>query len=105
VCLSSTRCATLIPVKYFDCDDAKNAKVRKERGIGFEDIVFHIERGDLLDIRTPAVTRARTFWLSGARTTSTSCRSRLRPLLRRAGYGEVSPQRFARRRTTSTPSS
>ena len=37
-------------VKYFDWDDAKNAKLRSERGIGFEDIVFHIERGDLLDI-------------------------------------------------------
>ena len=23
---------------------------QKERGIGFEDVVFHIERGDLLDI-------------------------------------------------------
>jgi uncharacterized DUF497 family protein len=37
-------------VKYFDWDDAKNAKLRGERGIGFEDVVFHIERGDLLDI-------------------------------------------------------
>ena len=37
-------------MKYFDWDDAKNAKLRAERGIGFEDIVFHIERGDLLDI-------------------------------------------------------
>lgn len=37
-------------MKYFDWDDAKNAKLRKERDIGFEDIVFHIERGDLLDI-------------------------------------------------------
>jgi uncharacterized DUF497 family protein len=37
-------------VKYFAWDDAKNAKLRTERGIGFEDIVFHIERGDLLDI-------------------------------------------------------
>jgi uncharacterized DUF497 family protein len=37
-------------VKYFDWDDAKNARLRKERGIGFEDVVFHIERGDLLDI-------------------------------------------------------
>jgi uncharacterized DUF497 family protein len=39
-----------IAVKFFDWDDAKNAKLRSERGIGFEDIVFHIERGDLLDI-------------------------------------------------------
>ena len=37
-------------VKFFDWDDAKNAKLRTERGIGFEEIVFHIERGDLLDI-------------------------------------------------------
>ena len=37
-------------MKYFAWDDAKNAKLRKVRGIGFEDIVFHIERGDLLDI-------------------------------------------------------
>jgi predicted DNA binding CopG/RHH family protein len=39
-----------IPVKYFDWDDAKNAKLRAERGIGFEEIVFHIERGGLLDV-------------------------------------------------------
>ncbi len=37
-------------MKYFDWDDAKNAKLRAERGIGFEDVVFHIERGDLHDI-------------------------------------------------------
>ena len=37
-------------MKYFAWDDAKNAKLRKERGIGFEDVVFHIERDDLLDI-------------------------------------------------------
>jgi uncharacterized DUF497 family protein len=36
-------------VRYFDWDDAKNAKLRAERGIGFEDVVFHIG-GDLLDI-------------------------------------------------------
>jgi len=37
-------------MKYFAWDDDKNAKLRAERGIGFEDVVFHIERGDLLDI-------------------------------------------------------
>ncbi len=37
-------------MKYFAWDDAKNTKLRKERGIGFEDVIFHIERGDLLDI-------------------------------------------------------
>src|SRR5262249_16602550 len=50
VCLSSTRCATLMAVKYFAWDDAKNAKLKADRGIGFEDVVFHIERSDLLDI-------------------------------------------------------
>ena len=44
-----TRCATLVAVKYFAWDDAKNAKLRADRGIGFQDIVF-LERGDLLDI-------------------------------------------------------
>ena len=37
-------------MKLFGWDDAKNAKLRAEHGIGFEDIAFHIERGDLLDI-------------------------------------------------------
>ena len=37
-------------MKYFDWDNAKNAKLRTERGIGFEEIVFHIERGDVLDV-------------------------------------------------------
>jgi hypothetical protein len=37
-------------VQYFAWDDAKNAKLRAERGIGFEDVVFHIEPGDLLDV-------------------------------------------------------
>jgi len=37
-------------VKYFTWDDAKNAKLKVERGIGFEEIVFLIERGQLLDI-------------------------------------------------------
>ena len=37
-------------MKYFAWDEAKNAKLRADRGIGFEDMVFHIERGDLLDI-------------------------------------------------------
>ncbi len=37
-------------MKFFAWNDAKNAKLRADRGIGFEDIVFHIERGDLLEI-------------------------------------------------------
>jgi uncharacterized DUF497 family protein len=39
-------------VKYFAWDDEKNAKLKAERAIGFEDIVFHIERGDVLDTLT-----------------------------------------------------
>ena len=36
-------------MKYFAWDDAKNEKLKNERGIGFEEIVFHIARGDVLD--------------------------------------------------------
>jgi len=50
VCLIGTHSAILDAVKYFAWDDAKNAKLKADRGIGFEDVVFHIERGDLLDI-------------------------------------------------------
>ena len=50
MCLLGTHYATLSCVKVFALDDAKNAKLRADRGIGFEDIVFHIARGDLLDI-------------------------------------------------------
>jgi uncharacterized DUF497 family protein len=37
-------------MNYFAWDEAKNEKLKLERGIGFEDVIFHIERGDLLDI-------------------------------------------------------
>ena len=37
-------------MKYFAWDYAKNAKLKADRDIGFEDVVFHIERGHLLDI-------------------------------------------------------
>jgi uncharacterized DUF497 family protein len=37
-------------VKYFAWDAEKNEQLRAERGISFEEIVFHIERGDILDI-------------------------------------------------------
>ena len=37
-------------MKYFEWDETKNAKPKTDRGVGFEDIVFHIERGDLLDV-------------------------------------------------------
>jgi len=35
---------------YLARDDAKNARLRNQCGTGREDIVFYIERGDLLDI-------------------------------------------------------
>jgi uncharacterized DUF497 family protein len=37
-------------VKCFAWDEAKNRKLKAERGIGFEEVVFHIECGDVLDI-------------------------------------------------------
>jgi uncharacterized DUF497 family protein len=37
-------------MKYFEWDGVKNAKLKEERGISFEEIVFHIGRGDILDI-------------------------------------------------------
>ena len=37
-------------MKYFTWDDAKNEKLQAERGIGFEEIVFLIERGNVLDV-------------------------------------------------------
>jgi hypothetical protein len=32
----------------FDWSDDKDAELRATRGIGFQDVVFHIERGDVL---------------------------------------------------------
>jgi len=34
----------------FDWSDEKDAALRKERSIGFQDVVFHIEQGDVLAI-------------------------------------------------------
>jgi uncharacterized DUF497 family protein len=65
-------------VKYFAWDDAKNAKLKADRGIGFEDIVFHIERGDLLDIlEHPNRERygGQRIFVVRARTTCIRCRS------------------------------
>ena len=50
VCLLGTRRATLRSVKYFTWDDAKNEKLKADRGIGFEEIVFLIGQGHMLDI-------------------------------------------------------
>lgn len=40
-------------MKYFSWSPEKNEKLKRERGISFEEIVFHIERGDVLDLLTP----------------------------------------------------
>lgn len=37
-------------VRYFTWDETKNEKLKRERHIGFEEIVFHIRNGDLLDV-------------------------------------------------------
>jgi uncharacterized DUF497 family protein len=37
-------------MKYFSWDSEKNEKLKAERNISFEEIVFYIERGQVLDI-------------------------------------------------------
>ncbi len=39
-------------VKTFNWDEEKNRKLKKERGLSFGEVVFHIERGQVLDILT-----------------------------------------------------
>ena len=37
-------------MKYFSWSPEKNRLLRENRGITFEEIVFHVENGDLLDL-------------------------------------------------------
>jgi uncharacterized DUF497 family protein len=37
-------------MRYYTWDNRKNAKLKAERGVTFEDVVFHIAQGQLLDI-------------------------------------------------------
>lgn len=37
-------------MKYFDWDNQKNEQLKRERDIGFEDIVVAIDEGHILDI-------------------------------------------------------
>ena len=37
-------------MKFFDWDDEKNEQLERERGISFEEAVFDIENGDVLDV-------------------------------------------------------
>ena len=45
-----THCATICFMKYFSWNSEKNASLIEERGVSFEEIVFHISRGDVLDL-------------------------------------------------------
>ena len=37
-------------MQYYTWNNEKNEQLKNERGISFEEIVFHIEKGDLLDV-------------------------------------------------------
>ena len=37
-------------MKYYNWDPSKNEKLKAERNISFEEIVFHIEQGDEVDV-------------------------------------------------------
>jgi hypothetical protein len=39
-------------MKHYAWDPEKNEKLKAERGISFEAIVFHIEQGDEVDVLT-----------------------------------------------------
>lgn len=39
-----------LSMKYFSWNEEKNERLKKERKVSFEAVVFHIQRGDLLDI-------------------------------------------------------
>lgn len=46
----STQCIRIQDVKYFSWSAEKNEQLMHGRGISFEEIVFHIEQGDVLDL-------------------------------------------------------
>ncbi len=37
-------------MKHYTWNPEKNAQLKKERGVGFEDVVFHIETGGEVDV-------------------------------------------------------
>ena len=45
-----TQRETVSSMHEFDWDDEKNAILERTRGVRFEDVVFHIQNGDVLDI-------------------------------------------------------
>jgi hypothetical protein len=40
----------LASVKHYSWSPEKNEWLKRERGVGFEDVVFHIEAGDEVDL-------------------------------------------------------
>lgn len=46
----STQCDNFQFVKHFSWNNEKNESLKRERGVSFEEVVFHIERRDLLGI-------------------------------------------------------
>lgn len=45
-----TSSAILAGMKHYTWSSEKNEQLKKERGVGFEDVVFHIEAGDEVDL-------------------------------------------------------
>jgi hypothetical protein len=45
-----THSAILLIMDYYKWDNQKNEGLKAERGISFQQIVMHIERGDVLDL-------------------------------------------------------
>lgn len=45
-----THRATFSPVKTFAWHAAKNVALKHERGISFEDVIFHLQTGDVIDL-------------------------------------------------------
>lgn len=39
-----------LSMKYFSWNDEKNERLKRERGVSFEEVIFYIERDELLDI-------------------------------------------------------
>ena len=37
-------------MRYFTWNNEKNEKLKEERGISFEEVVFHIDKGNLLEV-------------------------------------------------------
>lgn len=44
------KCHKIIPVKFFDWNDEKNKKLKRERNISFEDVLVAISDDKILDI-------------------------------------------------------